>query len=302
MAVARFACIQPGVSVARLGGPAVCLQALISTLSDILPSPPEVLLEPRNTRTRRHQLERGADVTPVHGRFDTGRHGSRLSGGQEVGSSNLLSPTTFASLTNGVRLTAKHPSIERVAVGRAGGHEAPGKWVVRQVGSDPRTGKRRVNQLATYDTKKAAAAHKQLIVDGRIRVSTETVAGFVQGSWLAGAAQAPICVGQPLGWATPTGVSALTRARLSRSLGRPGCPQPSPARGVGRDGSGQLLGFSGCRRTRRRIEPCDLGPRPPAARGSASSRTGRRRRPGPRRGSTTRLRRPRAPPRPRSAA
>lgn len=44
-----------------------------------------------------------------------------------------------------------------------------------------------MNQLATFDTKKAAAAHKQLIVDGRIGVSTGPVAGFVEGSWLAAA-------------------------------------------------------------------------------------------------------------------
>ena len=101
--------------------------------------------------------------------------------GQEVGSSNLPSPTPFALLTYGVSPRGETPE-HRAPCDRREAEKHRGKWVVRQVGSDPRTGKRRVNQLATFDTKKAAAEHKQLIVDGRIGVSTETVAGFVEGS------------------------------------------------------------------------------------------------------------------------
>lgn len=59
-----------------------------------------------------------------------------------------------------------------------------GKWTVRQVGYDPSTGKRRVRQVGTFDTKKAANAYKDRVADGRVGLETDTVAGYVGTSWL----------------------------------------------------------------------------------------------------------------------
>ncbi len=60
-----------------------------------------------------------------------------------------------------------------------------GKWTVRQVGYDPSTGKRRVRQVGTFETRKSATAYKDRVADGRIGTDTDTVAGYVGESWLA---------------------------------------------------------------------------------------------------------------------
>src|SRR6202022_2716637 len=95
--------------------------------------------------------------------------------GQEVGGSNPLSPTIKAQVRAGARqrrlfcfwpcmqdvwscrtgvlaLTA----MQWVAVGEPELHRQRGKWVVRVSGYDPATGRRRVRQLGTFETKRAA--------------------------------------------------------------------------------------------------------------------------------------------------
>src|SRR5947209_20540903 len=59
-----------------------------------------------------------------------------------------------------------------------------GKWVVRQSGYDPATGRRRVKQLGTFPTKRAAVAHQKAAAAGRVGSDTETLAEFVEKVWL----------------------------------------------------------------------------------------------------------------------
>src|SRR5207302_5000752 len=59
-----------------------------------------------------------------------------------------------------------------------------GKWVVRQGGYDPTSGRRRVRQLGTFDTKRAAMARRKELAEGRAGSETETVGEFLEGAWL----------------------------------------------------------------------------------------------------------------------
>jgi len=59
------------------------------------------------------------------------------------------------------------------------------RWVVRQPGYDPATGRRRPRQLGTFDTRRAAQAHVRSVQDGRSGGDGETLAQFLEGSWLA---------------------------------------------------------------------------------------------------------------------
>ena len=74
--------------------------------------------------------------------------------------------------------------VQWVQVGEPEVHRQRGKWVVRQGGYDPATGKRKVSQLGTFETKRAAAAHRRAVLDGRAGTETETVGEFVQQVWL----------------------------------------------------------------------------------------------------------------------
>lgn len=58
------------------------------------------------------------------------------------------------------------------------------KWVVRQSGYDPATGRRRVSQLGTFATKRAAVAHQRALLDGRAGTEGETVGEFLETAWL----------------------------------------------------------------------------------------------------------------------
>ena len=59
-----------------------------------------------------------------------------------------------------------------------------GKWAVRVLGYDSAAGRRRVRQLGTFDTKKAAIAHSRLLVEGRVGGADETVGDFLTEAWL----------------------------------------------------------------------------------------------------------------------
>lgn len=74
--------------------------------------------------------------------------------------------------------------VQWVQVGEPEVHRQRGKWVVRQSGYDPATGKRKVRQLGTFDTKRAAVAHQRAVLDGRAGTDSETVGEFVEKVWL----------------------------------------------------------------------------------------------------------------------
>ena len=59
-----------------------------------------------------------------------------------------------------------------------------GKWVVRQSGYDPATGRRRIRQLGTFATRRAAIAQQKALVAGRVGTETETVGDFLDRVWL----------------------------------------------------------------------------------------------------------------------
>jgi hypothetical protein len=66
----------------------------------------------------------------------------------------------------GCMQTARHSGgdsapVDWVRVGDPEVHRQRGKWVVRQGGYDPRTARRRVKQLGTFETKRAALAHRR---------------------------------------------------------------------------------------------------------------------------------------------
>jgi integrase len=57
-------------------------------------------------------------------------------------------------------------------------------WVVRVAGYDAVTGRRRVRQLGTYSTKKAAVGHQRAIMDGRVGSDDETLSAYLREAWL----------------------------------------------------------------------------------------------------------------------
>jgi len=59
-----------------------------------------------------------------------------------------------------------------------------GKWTVRQGGYDPSTGRRKVRQLGTFDTKRAATELAKSVSAGRAGSADETVEAFVVDVWL----------------------------------------------------------------------------------------------------------------------
>lgn len=71
-----------------------------------------------------------------------------------------------------------------VQVGEPEVHRQRGKWVVRQGGYDPATGKRRVKQLGTFESKRAAVLHQRAVLDGRAGSENESVGEFVEKVWL----------------------------------------------------------------------------------------------------------------------
>lgn len=74
-------------------------------------------------------------------------------------------------------------AVQWVQVGEPEVHRQRGKWVVRQSGYDPATGRRRVRQLGTHATKRAAVAQQRALGEGRAGTETETLAEYVE-AWL----------------------------------------------------------------------------------------------------------------------
>ena len=56
--------------------------------------------------------------------------------------------------------------------------------MVRQSGYDAGTGKRRVKQLGTFPSKRAAVGHQRALLDGRVGSNTESLADFLDQVWL----------------------------------------------------------------------------------------------------------------------
>jgi integrase len=73
--------------------------------------------------------------------------------------------------------------VQWVQVGEPEVHRQRGKWVVRQSGYDPATGRRRVRQLGTHATKRAALAQQRGLGEGRLGTDTETLSEFLE-VWL----------------------------------------------------------------------------------------------------------------------
>jgi len=59
-----------------------------------------------------------------------------------------------------------------------------GRWVVRMADYDPATGRRRVRQLGTFDTKRAATACARAAAESRAGGEDETVQAFFDQVWL----------------------------------------------------------------------------------------------------------------------
>ncbi|HZI37236.1 MAG TPA: Arm DNA-binding domain-containing protein, partial [Acidimicrobiia bacterium] len=74
--------------------------------------------------------------------------------------------------------------MRSVQAGEPEVHRQRGKWVVRLSGYDPATGKRRVKQLGTFETKRAAEAHVRALTDGLVGTAGETLADFLEEVWL----------------------------------------------------------------------------------------------------------------------
>ena len=74
-------------------------------------------------------------------------------------------------------------TVEWVQVGEPEVHRHRGKWVVRQGGYDPATARRRVRQLGTFPTKRAALAHKKALGEGRAGTDSESLSDFLE-VWL----------------------------------------------------------------------------------------------------------------------
>ena len=74
--------------------------------------------------------------------------------------------------------------VEWITVGEPEVQKQRGKWVVRQAGHDPVTGRRRVKQLATLPTRRAATRYRASVLAGRAGTGTETVGQFLEQVWL----------------------------------------------------------------------------------------------------------------------
>ena len=74
--------------------------------------------------------------------------------------------------------------MQWVQVGEPEVHRQRGKWVVRQGGYDPATGKRKVSQLGTFDDQASGDGPPSGRLEGRAGTDTETVGEFVQQVWL----------------------------------------------------------------------------------------------------------------------
>jgi hypothetical protein len=74
--------------------------------------------------------------------------------------------------------------VDLVRVGSPQVRRQRGKWVLRREGYDPATGKLKVRQLGTYDTKRAAVSQQRNLLDGRVGTDGETLSEFLERVWL----------------------------------------------------------------------------------------------------------------------
>jgi integrase len=74
--------------------------------------------------------------------------------------------------------------MQWVQVGDPEVHRQRGKWVVRQGGYDPSTGRRRVKQYGTFATRREALARRKALLEGRVGSDDETLVEFLEQSWL----------------------------------------------------------------------------------------------------------------------
>lgn len=72
------------------------------------------------------------------------------------------------------RVTTGEPTIQRQR----------SRWVVRVAGYDAASGRRRVRQLGTHETKRAAVAHQRAIMDRRVGSDDETLSAYLREVWL----------------------------------------------------------------------------------------------------------------------
>ncbi len=73
--------------------------------------------------------------------------------------------------------------MDWVQVGEPEVHRQREKWVVRQAGYDPVTARRRVKQLGTFPTKRAALVYQRAVLDGRAGTDAESLGDFLE-VWL----------------------------------------------------------------------------------------------------------------------
>ena len=73
--------------------------------------------------------------------------------------------------------------VDWVRVGEPEVNRQRGKWVVRQRGYDAATARRRVQQLGTFPTKRAALAHQKALTEGKAGTDSESLADFLE-VWL----------------------------------------------------------------------------------------------------------------------
>ncbi len=73
--------------------------------------------------------------------------------------------------------------VQWVQVGEPEVQRQRGKWVVRQSGYDPSTGRRRVKQLGTHAIKRAALAQRKSLVEGQAGTDAESLGDFCE-VWL----------------------------------------------------------------------------------------------------------------------
>ena len=76
------------------------------------------------------------------------------------------------------------PPVEWVARGQPEVQRQRGKWVVRVSGYDPATGRRRVRQLGTFVSTRAAVARQRELVAGGVSADGGTLAEFLEQAWL----------------------------------------------------------------------------------------------------------------------
>jgi integrase len=71
-----------------------------------------------------------------------------------------------------------------VKVGEPEVHRQRGKWVVRQAGYDAATGRRRIKQLGTFETRRAAVAKRKEFADGQASTDMQSLEDFLDEVWL----------------------------------------------------------------------------------------------------------------------